>query len=152
MTRDEQIEAVRAVLRGEQFAVFAFAGAPGAAPYSAVMFCAETLDLELIFATSPGALKGQYLSSGNGACALLDTRGVGLANMAEFARVAVQGQIERVTDPDRLADLHEVYREKIPPAGAFLDREGVQTFRLIPSLIVYSRGFGERFEISFPAT
>ena len=49
MNREQQLEIVREVLRGQQSAAFAFSGEPDAPPCSAVMFCAETPDLELIF-------------------------------------------------------------------------------------------------------
>ncbi len=149
MDRDQQLEIVREVLRGQQFAVFAFSGGPGAPPSSAVMFCAETPDLELIFATSPGSLKGRYLKDGNGACAQLDTREVGLERMAEFARVTVQGRLRHLDGTAR-DDAHAVYTAKIPEAAVFLDRPGVLTCRLEPSLSVFSRGFGERYELEFP--
>ncbi len=149
MTREEQLDAVRAVLREQQFAVFAFAGGEHAPPYSAVMFCAETPELDLVFATSPGSRKARYLHDGNGASAQLDTRAAGLANPEEFERVSVQGHLRQVEGEER-ESLHALYKQKIPAAAVFLDRPGVLTFRLCPSRIVYARGFTAGFELEFP--
>jgi hypothetical protein len=149
MTREEQLDAVRAVLREQQFAVFAFTSGSNEPPYSAVMFCAETPDLELVFATSEGSRKAAYLRDGNGASALLDTRGAGLANPAEFARVSLQGQLRRA-EGDEVETLHDLFKQKIPAAAGFLDRPGVLTFRLCPSRIVFALGFAPGFELEFP--
>lgn len=149
MTREEQLDAVRAVLREQQFAVFAFAGAEHAPPYSAVMFCAETPDLDLVFATGAESRKARYLHDGNGASAQLDTRAAGIANPEDFARVSVQGHLRQVEGGER-DRLHALYEQKIPAAAVFLDRPGVLTFRLCPSRIVYARGFVAGFELEFP--
>jgi nitroimidazol reductase NimA-like FMN-containing flavoprotein (pyridoxamine 5'-phosphate oxidase superfamily) len=150
MTREEKLAAVREVLRGESFAVFAFAGAPGEPPYTSVMFFAETDDLEILFATSPGSFKVSYTRDGNGACAQFDTRGVGLENFAKFARVTLQGRIERLATPETTAEAHAIYLKKLPFAKPFL-RPGVLTFRLHPTRVVCARGFQERIELEFPA-
>ena len=146
MTRQQQFDAVRAVLREQQFAVFAFAGESNAPPYSAVMFCAETADLDLIFATSGDSRKARYLRDGNGACALMDRRAAGLENPADFARVTVPGYVQQVHAQER-DDLQRTYAEKIPAAAVFLDRPGVATYRLRPTRIVYARGFVGGFEL-----
>ena len=115
MTREEQLEAIRGVCRGESFAVFAFAGATaGAPPYSSVMFFAETAELRILFATSPGALKGRYLEPGNGACAQIDTRGVGLANMSQFARVTLQGRLRKIDAPGERAFICSCISRRLP--------------------------------------
>jgi nitroimidazol reductase NimA-like FMN-containing flavoprotein (pyridoxamine 5'-phosphate oxidase superfamily) len=150
MTREEQLAAVREVLRGESFAVFAFAGAPGEAPYTSVMFFAETDDLQIVFATGAGSLKATYARDGTGACAQFDTRGVGLDNFAKFARVTLQGRLEKLVTAEATAAAHAVYLKKLPFARAFL-RPGVLTYRLHPSRVVCARGFQERFELEFPA-
>jgi nitroimidazol reductase NimA-like FMN-containing flavoprotein (pyridoxamine 5'-phosphate oxidase superfamily) len=150
MTREEQLAAVREVLRGESFGVFAFAGAAGEPPYTSVMFFAETDDLRIVFATSPGSLKTTYARDGNGACAQFDTRGVGLDNFAKFARVTLQGRLEAVLSPEAAAEAHALYVKKLPFAKAFL-RPGVLTYRLHPSRVICARGFQERFELEFSA-
>jgi nitroimidazol reductase NimA-like FMN-containing flavoprotein (pyridoxamine 5'-phosphate oxidase superfamily) len=152
MTREEQLAAIREVCRGESFAVFAFAGAaPGDPPYSTVMFFAETPELLFIFGTSPGATKGPYLRAGNGACAQIDTRALGLENMSRFARVTVQGRLRLVDeDPERAARI-DAYVAKLPNAQAFVSRPGVEIYVLEPSFVVYARGLFERFELAFPA-
>ncbi len=150
MSREEQLEAVRGILREEKFAVFAFAGAADEAPYTVVMFFAETPKLELLFATSPGSFKSGYARDGAGACAQIDTRGVGLEQFAKFDRVALQGRLTLATDPGEIEELHALYTRKLPFAKAFL-RPGVLTFRLRPTHLVCSRGFQERFELEFPA-
>lgn len=148
MTRDEQLAAILGVCRGESFASFAFAGDREAdPPYSAVMFFAETSDLRLIFATSPGSMKGRYLRSGNGACAQIDTRGVGLANMSQFARITVQGRLRRVDAGAERDELVATYLAKLPNAKAFMDRPGVELYLLEPSHAVCARGLFERFEL-----
>jgi len=139
MTREEQLDAVRAVLREQEHAP----------PYSAVMFCAETPDLDLVFATGAESRKARYLRDGNGASAQLDTRAAGLANPEDFARVSVQGHLRQVEGGER-DRLHALYEQKIPAAAVFLDRPGVLTFRLCPSRIVYARGFRAGFELEFP--
>jgi len=151
MTREEQLGAIAGVCRGESFAVFAFAGAgPGDPPYSNVMFFAETPAAQLIFATSPGATKGPYLRTGNGACAQIDTRAVGLENMSQFARVAIQGRLRLVErDPERAA-LLDAYLAKLPNAQAFVSRPGVEIWLVEPSFAVFARGFFERFELALP--
>ena len=149
MTRGEQLDAVRSVLREQQFAVFAFAAGEHAPPHSAVMFCAETPELDLVFATSAGSRKARYLHDGNGATAQLDTRAAGLANPEDFARVSVQGHLRQVEGAER-DGLHALYKQKIPAAAVFLDRPGVLTLRLRPSRIVYARGFTGGFELEFP--
>ena len=151
MTREEQIAAIQAVFRGESFAVFAFAGAgPADPPYSNVMFFAETPDTQLVFGTSPGATKGPYLRTGNGACAQIDTRAVGLENMSQFARVTVQGKLRLADrDPERAA-LLDAYLAKLPHAKGFMARPGVEIYVLEPSFVVFARGFFERFELEFP--
>jgi nitroimidazol reductase NimA-like FMN-containing flavoprotein (pyridoxamine 5'-phosphate oxidase superfamily) len=151
MTREEQIEAISAVLRGESFAVFSFAGAAaGDPPYSSVMFFAQTSGMRLMFGTSPGSMKGPYLKTGNGACAQIDTRASGLENMSEFARVTVQGRLRRVdADPER-GQLIEEYVAKLPNAKVFVVRPGVEIHLLEPSYIVFARGLFERFEVAFP--
>lgn len=152
MTREEQLAAIRAVCSGESFAVFAFAGAAAAdPPYSNVMFFAETPDARLIFGTSPGATKGPYLRTGNGACAQIDTRAVGLENMSQFARVTLQGRLRLVDrDPER-AVLLDAYLAKLPNAKGFMARPGVEIYVLEPSFAVFARGFFERFELDFSA-
>jgi nitroimidazol reductase NimA-like FMN-containing flavoprotein (pyridoxamine 5'-phosphate oxidase superfamily) len=150
VTREEQIAAILGVCAGESFAVFAFAGdAAGAPPYSAVMFFAETRDLHLIFATSPGTMKGRHLSPGNGVCAQIDTRGVGLANMSQFARVTVQGRLRRAEPGPERDGLLSVYLAKLPNAKVFVDRPGIEVFRLEPTYAVCARGLFERFELDF---
>jgi nitroimidazol reductase NimA-like FMN-containing flavoprotein (pyridoxamine 5'-phosphate oxidase superfamily) len=152
MTREEQLEAIAAVLRGESFAVFSFAGAGvGDPPYSSVMFFAETGPARLAFGTSPGAAKGPYLRTGNGACAQVDTRAVGLANMSQFARVTIQGRLRRVDAEAERAAVVATYTAKLPNAGVFVSRPGVEIFLLEPSFAVCARGLLERFEIDFPA-
>jgi nitroimidazol reductase NimA-like FMN-containing flavoprotein (pyridoxamine 5'-phosphate oxidase superfamily) len=151
VTRDEQLEAILGVCRGESFAVFAFAGeGPEDPPYSAVMFFAETSDLQLIFATSPGSMKGRYLRAGNGACAQIDTRAVGLANMSQFARITVQGRLRRVDAGAERDDLLATYLAKLPNAKAFVDRPGVEVYLVEPSHVVCARGLFERFELELP--
>lgn len=149
MSREEHLEAVLGILRGERFAVFAFAGAPNEPPYTVVMFFAETPALEIVFATSAGSFKVGYARDGAPACAQIDTRGVGLDQFAKFDRVAVQGRLALATDPGEIEDLHALYTRKLPFAKAFL-RPGVLTFRLRPMHVVCSRGFQERFELEFP--
>ena len=151
MTREEEIAAILGVCAGESFAVFAFAGdGAGAPPYSAVMFFAETRELGLIFATSPGSMKGRYLQPGNGVCAQIDTRGVGLANMSQFARLTVQGRLRRVdAGPERDA-LVATYLAQLPNAMVFVDRPGIEVFLLEPAFAVCARGLFERFEVEFP--
>lgn len=146
MTREEQLDAVREVLRKQQFAVFAFASGSDAPPYSAVMFCAETPDLDLVFATGADSRKAAYLRDGNGASAQLDTRAAGLADPADFARVVLQGRLQGAAGAEAEA-LHALYKRKIPAAAAFLDRPGVLTFRLRPDRVVYARGFAPGFEL-----
>ena len=148
MTREEEIAAILGVCAGESFAVFAFAGdAAGAAPYSAVMFFAATPQLRLIFATSPGTMKGRHLHSGNGACAQIDTRGVGLANMSQFARVTVQGRLRHVDAGAERDELLAIYLAKLPNAKVFVDRPGIELYLLEPSFAVCARGLFERFEL-----
>ena len=152
MTRDEQLEAILGVCRGESFAVFAFAGEAAAdPPYSSVMFFAETSAARLIFATSPGSMKGRYLEPGNGICAQIDTRGVGLANMSQFARVTLQGRLRRIDAPAERAELLAIYLAKLPNAKVFVDRPGVLVFALEPTFAVCARGLFERFELDFGA-
>lgn len=151
MTREEQIGAISAVLRAESFAVFSFAGAgAGDPPYSSVMFFAETSGARLVFGTSPGAMKGPYLSTGNGACAQIDTRAIGLENMSQFARVTVQGRLRRVDAEPERGQLVEAYVAKLPNARVFVARPGVEIYLLEPSHAVFARGLLERFEIAFP--
>ena len=148
MTREEQIAVIRGICSGETFAVFAFAGdAAGAPPYSAVMFFAETPELGLVFATSPGSMKGRHLQPGNGACAQIDTRGVGLENMSRFARVTVQGRLRRVDSGEERQRLVAGYLAKLPNAKVFVDRPGVEVYLLEPSFAVCARGLFERFEL-----
>jgi nitroimidazol reductase NimA-like FMN-containing flavoprotein (pyridoxamine 5'-phosphate oxidase superfamily) len=150
VTREEQLEAIRSVCRGESFAVFAFAGASaGAPPYSSVMFFAETAELRILFATSPGAVKGRYLEPGNGVCAQIDTRAVGLANMSQFARVTLQGRLRKIDAPAERAQLLAVYLAKLPNAKVFVERPGVEVFAIEPSFAVCARGLFERFELEF---
>jgi nitroimidazol reductase NimA-like FMN-containing flavoprotein (pyridoxamine 5'-phosphate oxidase superfamily) len=152
MTREEQIEAISAVLRAESFAVFSFAGGAAAdPPYSAVMFFAETPGMRLMFGTTAGAMKGPYLSTGNGACAQIDTRAAGLENMSQFARVTVQGRLRRVDQEPERTQLVEAYVSKLPNAKVFVARPGVQIYLLEPSYAVCARGLFERFEIAFSA-
>jgi len=152
MTREEQLEAISGVLRGESFAVFSFAGAGGGdPPYSSVMFFAETAGTRLIFGTSAGAMKGPYLRSGNGACAQIDTRSVGLENMSQFARVTVQGRLRRLDQEPERTQAIDAYVEKLPNAKLFVVRPGVDIYLLEPSYAVCARGLLERFEIAFPA-
>ncbi|HXX47426.1 MAG TPA: hypothetical protein VEN47_04300 [Myxococcota bacterium] len=149
MTREEQLEVVQGICQGESFAVFAFAGeGPGDPPYSSVMFFAQTPELGLIFATNPKSTKGQHLRPGNGACAQIDTRGVGLVNMAQFARVTVQGRVRPAAPAEREA-LLAIYRAKLPNAKVFLELPGVELYRLDPSRAVCARGLFERFELEF---
>jgi nitroimidazol reductase NimA-like FMN-containing flavoprotein (pyridoxamine 5'-phosphate oxidase superfamily) len=152
MTREEQIEAISAILRDESFAVFSFAGAAaGEPPYSAVMFFAETSGTRLIFGTSPGSMKGPYLRTGNGACAQIDTRGVGLENMTRFARVTVQGRLRRLDQEPERAQAIDAYVAKLPNAKVFVARPGIDVYVLEPSHAVCARGLLDRFEIDFPA-
>jgi len=152
MTREEQLEAIATVLRGESFAVFSFAGAGvGDPPYSAVMFFAETGPARLVFGTSPGTVKGPYLRTGNGACAQVDTRAAGLENMSQFARVTIQGRLRRVDEGPERTLLVEAYLAKLPNAKVFVSRPGVEMFLLEPSFAVCARGLFERFEIDFRA-
>ncbi len=149
MGREEKIQRIREVVSAEPFAVFAFAGTPGEPPYSSVMFCAETPELDLVFATSPGSIKTGYLQEGNGVCVQLDNRAVGHRQMERFARVTVQGRLRRVSGADELDELHALYRTKLPFAAVFLDRPGVLTYRVSPTRIVFSCGFTERIDLSF---
>ena len=152
MTREEQLEAIATVLRGESFAVFSFAGAgAGDPPYSAVMFFAETGPARLAFGTSPGTVKGPYLRTGNGACAQVDTRAAGLENMSQFARVTIQGRLRRVDEGPERTRLVEAYLAKLPNAKVFVERPGIEIFLLEPSFAVCAKGLFERFEIEFPA-
>ena len=152
MTREEQLEAIGSVLRTESFAVFSFAGAGvGDPPYSAVMFFAETGPARLAFATSPGTVKGPYLRTGNGACAQVDTRAVGLENMSQFARVTIQGRLRRLDAEPERAQVVDAYLAKLPNAKVFVSRPGVEVFLLEPSFAVCARGLLERFEIEFRA-
>jgi nitroimidazol reductase NimA-like FMN-containing flavoprotein (pyridoxamine 5'-phosphate oxidase superfamily) len=152
VTRDEQLEAILGVCRGESFAVFAFAGdGPAEPPYSSVMFFAETSGARLVFATSPGSMKGRYLEPGNGICAQIDTRGVGLANMSQFARVTLQGRLRQVDEPAERAELLAIYLAKLPNAKVFVERPGVLIFALEPTFAVCARGLFERFELDFGA-
>jgi|SRR6516164_3852478 nitroimidazol reductase NimA-like FMN-containing flavoprotein (pyridoxamine 5'-phosphate oxidase superfamily) len=149
MTREEQLEAVLGICQGESFAVFAFAGdGPGDPPYSSVMFFAQTRELRLIFATNPKSTKGAHLRPGNGACAQIDTRGVGLANMSQFSRVTVQGRVRPVAPAER-EPLLAVYRAKLPNAKAFLELPGIELYLLDPERAVCARGLFERFELEF---
>ncbi|MGH9884366.1 MAG: hypothetical protein ACREBE_02485, partial [bacterium] len=133
MTREEQIEAISGILGGESFAVFSFAGASaGDPPYSAVMFFAETAGTRLIFGTSPGSMKGPYLRTGNGACAQIDTRGVGLENMTRFSRVTLQGRLRRLDQEPERAQAIEAYVAKLPNAKVFVARPGVEIYALEP--------------------
>ncbi len=152
MTREEQIEAISGILRGESFAVFSFAGAEaGEPPYSSVMFFAETAPARLAFGTSPGTVKGPYLRTGNGACAQIDTRGVGLENMTQFARVTLQGRLRRLDQEPERSEAIDAYVAKLPNAKVFVVRPGVDIYMLEPSHGVCARGLLERFEIDFPA-
>ena len=151
MTREEQLEAISGVLRGESFAVFSFAGAgAGDPPYSSVMFFAETAGTRLIFGTSAGTMKGPFLRSGNGACAQIDTRAVGLENMSQFARVTVQGRLRRIDQEPERAQAIDAYVAKLPNAKVFVVRPGVDIYVLEPSHAVCAVGLLERFEIAFP--
>jgi nitroimidazol reductase NimA-like FMN-containing flavoprotein (pyridoxamine 5'-phosphate oxidase superfamily) len=151
MTREEQIETISVVFRAESFAVFSFAGlAAGDPPYSSVMFFAETPGMRLMFGTSPGAMKGPYLRTGNGACAQIDTRGAGLENVSKFTRVTVQGRLRRVEAEPELGQLLETYVTKLPNAKVFLGRPGVEIYLLEPTHLVCSSGLFERFELEFP--
>ena len=151
MTRDEQIETIQQVLRGESFAVFSFAGPEaGDPPYSAVMFFAESDGARLIFGTSRGSMKGPYLNTGNGACAQIDTRAVGLSNMSRFARVTIQGRLRRIESEPERAQAIERYVTKLPDAKVFVARAGVEMYLLEPSHAVCARGLLERFEVDFP--
>jgi nitroimidazol reductase NimA-like FMN-containing flavoprotein (pyridoxamine 5'-phosphate oxidase superfamily) len=147
MTRDEELDACLSVCRGESFAVFAFAGdGPGDPPYTSVMFFAETSELRLIFATNPKSAKGRHLRDGNGVCAQIDTRGVGLANMAQFARLTVQGRL-RTVPADEREGLTALYRAKLPNAKVFLELPGVLVYTLEPTHATCARGLFERFEL-----
>jgi nitroimidazol reductase NimA-like FMN-containing flavoprotein (pyridoxamine 5'-phosphate oxidase superfamily) len=150
VTREEQLAAILRICAGESFAVFAFAGeAAGDPPYSAVMFFAETREARLVFATSPGSMKGRYLRDANGVCAQIDTRAVGLANMSQFARVTVQGKLRRAEGAAR-DELLAAYLAKLPNAKVFVERPGIEVFALEPSHAVCARGLLERFELEFP--
>ncbi|HTO54411.1 MAG TPA: hypothetical protein VMR50_13590 [Myxococcota bacterium] len=150
MTREEELATIRGVCAGETFAVFAFAGAgAGDAPYSAVMFFAETPELELIFATSPGSMKGRFLNPGNGVCAQIDTRGVGLEKMAQFARITVQGRLRVVPAGPERERLLACYFAKLPHAKVFVERPGVEVYAVEPTRAVCARGLFERFELDF---
>ena len=151
MTREEQLETIATVLRGESFAVFSFAGVgAGDPPYSSVMFFAEWHGARLIFGTSAGTMKGQYLRTGNGACAQIDTRAAGLENMSQFARVTIQGRLRRIEQESERARALEAYAAKLPNAKVFVARPGVDIYLLEPSHAVCARGLLERFEIEFP--
>lgn len=151
MSREEQLSRVRETLASERFAVFAFAGKDSAPPYTTVMFFAELPDLGIVFATHPGPSKGPFARDGNGACAQIDNRNVGLDRMAEFTRITLQGHLEQVPEGARRAELHRLYLAKLPFAGVFLDRPGIETFVLRPSRVICARGFAERFELELPA-
>lgn len=150
VSREEQIQQVLGVLAGESFAVFAFAGGGDAAPYTNVMFFAETPGAQLVFATSPGPLKGRYLRQDNGCCAQIDTRGVGLEQMSSFARVALQGRLQRVSAAGELEEHRALYARKLPQAAVLAGRPGIEIWRVVPSRIVFARGFAEHFELDFP--
>ena len=150
MTRDEQLEAVRGIMSAERFAVFAFAGETAEPPYSVVMFFAETHGLEVIFGTVPGPSKGPYARDRNGVSVQVDTRGVGVENMAEFSRVSVQGYLRLLEDPGEVARVQSVYTRKLPFAKVFLDRPQVRMFVVRPRRIICARGLADRFEIEFP--
>ncbi|MCP4006132.1 MAG: pyridoxamine 5'-phosphate oxidase family protein [bacterium] len=147
MALEEQKKALGEVLEAEPFAVFAFAGKSGAPPYTSILFFAAVDGFRLVFGTTPDSFKGRYLSPGNGACAQIDNRGIGLANMSEFARVTVQGTLQRIEDPAETARLHEIYFAKLPNAKPFFQRPGVETWLLEPVHLVFSRGLGERLEL-----
>ncbi len=151
MTRDQQLETIASVLRDESFAVFSFAG-PGAGdpPYSSVMFFAEAGAARLIFGTSPGSMKGRYLGSGNGVCAQIDTRAVGLENMSKFARVTIQGHLRKLDAEPERAQALDTYVAKLPSAKVFVARPGVEIYLLEPSHAVCALGLLERFEVEFP--
>jgi general stress protein 26 len=146
VTRDEQLDAVRGVLQEQQFAVFSFSTGGDAPPHTAVMFCAETPELDLVFATSAESRKAVHLRDGNGASAQLDTRAAGLADPAQFARVSLRGRLQRA-EGDEADSLHALYKRKLPQAAVFLDRPGVLTFRLRVERVVFARGFGPGFEL-----
>jgi len=149
VNREEELATIRRVCAGESFAVFAFAGdRAGDPPYSAVMFFAETDELRLIFATSPGSMKGRFLHAGNGVCAQIDTRGVGLEKMSQFARVTVQGRLRIAAGAER-EELLAVYLAKLPNAKVFVDRPGIEVYALDPSHAVCAKGLFERFELDF---
>lgn len=152
MSHEESLAKLLEVFRGESFAVFSFAGEKTAdPPYANVMFFAETPAGALVFATTPGPLKGTYLREGNGVCAEVDTRGVGLEGMSRFARVTLQGALRRIdADPER-ASARSLYLAKLPHARTFMERPGVEVWSLEPSHAVYARGFFERFELDFRA-
>lgn len=151
VTREQQLETVREILSEERFAVFAFAGREAQdPPYSSVMFFAQTSDLELVFGTSPGTAKGDYLRTGNGACAQVDTRDQGLEHMARFVRIAVQGRLREVEPGPERERLHGIYFSKLPHAKPLMNRPGVLTYVVEPLRIVFARGMAERFELDFP--
>jgi len=150
VAREEELATILGICSGESFAVFAFAGdRSGDPPYSAVMFFAETPDLRLIFATSPGSMKGRFLHAGNGVCAQVDTRGVGLANMSQFGRVTIQGRLRIVPAGAEREELLGVYLQKLPNAKVFVDRPGIEVYALVPSHAVCAKGLFERFELDF---
>lgn len=150
VTREEQLDAVSKIMGLEHFAVFAFAGETGEPPYSVVMFFAEREGLEVIFGTVPGPSKGPYARDGNGVSVQIDTRGVGVENMAKFSRVSLRGYLRLLEEPDEIARAQSVYSRKLPFAKVFLDRPEVRMFVVQPLRVVCARGLGERFEIEFP--
>jgi hypothetical protein len=96
-------------------------------------------------------VKGPYLRTGNGACAQVDTRAAGLANMSQFARVTIQGRLRRVDAEPERAELIAAYLAKLRNAKVFVERPGVEIFLLEPSFAVCAQGMFERFEIDFAA-
>jgi nitroimidazol reductase NimA-like FMN-containing flavoprotein (pyridoxamine 5'-phosphate oxidase superfamily) len=147
VTREEQAGRAREVMKGEQFGVFAFGSGDDQPPYTSVMFFAETPDLEVIFCTSGGA-KLEYAREGAGACVQVDTRGVGLEQMARFARVTLQGHLH-LAQGSEAERLQRAYVAKLPHAEVFLKQPDVLTFLLRPTRLRFARGFGERFELEF---
>ena len=135
-------------MRGEPFAVFAFGSCDASPPYTSVMFFAETPELEVIFCTG-GGTKLEYAHDGSGACVQIDTRGVGLENMARFARITLQGALHLAEAAEATA-LQRIYVEKLPNAEVFLKQPRVKTFLGRPARLRFARGLGESFELRFP--
>src|SRR5258706_1321619 len=98
------------------------------------MFCGEKPQLAMIFATGPGPMKCRHLQNGTGVCAQIDTRGVGLANMSQFARVTLQGRLRRVDAGPERDELLTLYLAMLPNAKLFVERPCIEVFLVEPSI------------------